>query len=75
MHEEMISRFGLDGLSYNELKDIIAEAREMIHKKEQAEIRKAYIDVLQIASRAGMGIDELIAWGRKDHRKRGSNPA
>ena len=47
----------------------------MIHKKEQAEIRKAYIDVLQIASRAGMGIDELIAWGRKDHRKRGSNPA
>jgi hypothetical protein len=73
MSRETPSRFGLDELSFQELQDIIVEARQMIELKEQAEIRKAYIDVLQIASRAGLGIDELIAWGRKDHRKRGSN--
>ena len=73
MSRETQSRFGLDELSFQELQDIIVEARQMIELKEQAEIRKAYIDVLQIASRAGLGIDELIAWGRKDHRKRGSN--
>lgn len=67
------SRFNFDDLSYAELQQLIIDAKEMIEKKQQAEIRKAYIDVLQIASRAGLGIDELIAWGRRDHRKRGSN--
>ncbi|RZU45181.1 hypothetical protein EV700_1996 [Fluviicoccus keumensis] len=73
MSRENPSRFGLEELSYSELQDIIVEAREMIGLKQQAEIRKAYIDALQAASRVGLGIDELIAWGRKDHRKRGSN--
>lgn len=70
---EQKSRFGLDDLSYAELNTLIQEAREMIRQKEQAEIRKAYIDVLQIASRVGLGIEELLEWGRKDHRRRGSN--
>lgn len=73
MSQEKSRRFGLDDLTLAELRAVINEAEEMIHKKEQAEIRKAYIDVLQIASRVNLGIDELIAWGRKDHRKRGSN--
>ncbi|HEX5278255.1 MAG TPA: hypothetical protein VFW42_11385 [Fluviicoccus sp.] len=73
MNRETPSPFGLEELTFQELQDIIVEARQMIELKKQAEIRKAYIDVLQIASRVGLGIDELIEWGRKDHRKRGSN--
>ena len=67
------TRLQLNELSYAQLQELIIEAKEMIEKKQQAEIRKAYIDVLQIASRVGLGIDELIIWGRKDHRKRGSS--
>ena len=60
--------YELDDLTLDELEELVTEARELISYKRHSEIKKAYIEVVQIAMHVGLSVDELIAQGRKHGR-------
>lgn len=65
--------FGLEDLTVEELEAVIADAKKHIAHHEAKSIHNAYLEVVQIASRQGMSIEELVTVGRRMDGK--SKPA
>lgn len=51
-------------LSVEELQNLIKEAKLQIAKRQQANIKNAYLQMLQIASSVDMSIEEVLQVGR-----------
>lgn len=55
----------LNHLTVEELEAVIVDAKAMIAQHQTKKHYQAYLDVLQIASKQGMSIEELITVGRR----------
>lgn len=54
----------LSSLSLEELVSLIDEAKALIVEKQELEIQKGYLQVVQIANELGLSVEELMARGR-----------
>lgn len=57
--------FELEGLSAEELEELIAEAKAWIVKKEDYAVQAAYAEMVQLASGLGLSVDDVILRARR----------